>query len=252
MNAKLPSFLNFQSATDLVRLGRDFDGGYLASQSDILNSDVLISLGINDDWSFEEDFIAIKDTEVFAYDASMSEKHFFKYFKRSLRNLNFKFSLHWFKTWKNYKKFFSQKKVHHIKKFVGLNSSNEVYCTVSSIFNDIKQKNIFLKCDIEGWEYRFLDTLVKNQDRITGLVIEFHDFDIHIEKIRDFVKNFDLKIAHVHANNSVPIRLGDDLPLVMELTFSKYCKRSNSADLPHRLDMPTNKNTPEVNLVIKN
>ena len=243
MNAKLPTFLNFQSATDLVRLGRDFDGGYLASQSDISNTDVLVSLGINDDWSFEEDFIAIKDVEVFAYDANMSEKHFFNYFKRSLRNLNSKFTLHWFKTWKNYKKFFSQKKVHHIKKFVGLNSSNELYCTVSSIF---------LKCDIEGWEYRFLDTLIKNQNRISGLVIEFHDFDIHLEKIKDFVKNFDLKIAHVHANNTVPVRSDDDLPLVMELTFSKYCKHLNNADLPHKLDMPTNKNIPEVNLVIKN
>ena len=251
MNAKLPSFLNFQSADDLIRLGSDYDCGYLASQNDVMKSDVLISLGINDNWSFEEDFISKKDIEVFAYDASMSEKHFFKQFKRSFRNLNSKFTLHWFKTWKNYKKFFSQKRVHHIEKFVGLNSNNKIYCTLSSIFNDIDKQNIFLKCDIEGWEYRFLDTIIKNQNHISGLVIEFHDFDVHLEKIKDFVHNFDLKLAHIHANNTAPIRSSDDLPLVMELTFSKYCKFLKSAELPHKLDMPTSRNVPEINLSIK-
>ena len=97
----------------------------------------------------------------------------------------------------------------------------------------------------------FLDTIIKNQNRISGLVIEFNDFDVHLEKIKDFIQNLDLKIAHIHANNTAPIRSSDDLPLVMELTFSKYCNFLNNAELPHKLDMPTSKNIPEINLVIE-
>jgi len=37
--------------------------------------------------------------------------------------------------------------------------------------------------DIEGGEYRILDNLIKHQDKICGIVIEFHDIDLHLEKI---------------------------------------------------------------------
>ena len=56
MKARLPNLFSIKQATDLIRIGRDYDGGYLVSKSDIEKTDVLIGLGINDDWSFEEDF----------------------------------------------------------------------------------------------------------------------------------------------------------------------------------------------------
>ena len=71
MKASLPSFFAFKSAVDLVRIGRDYDGGYLVSQTDIEKSEVLIGLGLYDDWSFESDFVAINDVDVYAYDASL-------------------------------------------------------------------------------------------------------------------------------------------------------------------------------------
>ena len=56
MIGKLSNDFSYQSASDLVRIGRNNDGGYLVSKSDIEKSDVLIGLGINDDWSFERNF----------------------------------------------------------------------------------------------------------------------------------------------------------------------------------------------------
>jgi len=252
MQGRLPGFLSFKSAIDLVRIGRDHDGGYLISQIDIDNSDLLIGLGINDDWSFEEHFVAKKDVEVFAYDGSISQKHFFNQFIKSLTRIdNPKLALHSFFTLLRYRKFFSKKKVCHIEKYIGLNSNNQDYCTLSYILDSTKHENIFLKIDVEGSEYRFLDTLIFNQSRISGVVLELHDCDIHLETIKTFIKDFELKLVHIHANNYSPVRLDDQLPLVLELTFSKYCKLADETYLPHRFDMPNNRNESEIYLAIE-
>jgi hypothetical protein len=108
-----------------------------------------------------------------------------------------------------------------------------------------------MKIDIEGSEYRLLDTLILNQNRISGLVIEFHDCDLHLNTIKNFIQNFGLKLAHIHANNFFPIRLDDELPLILELTFSKYCEVQKVESLPHILDMPNNKIKPEISLSIE-
>jgi hypothetical protein len=257
LEANLPNFFTFKSANDLIRIGKKNDGGYLVSRSDINMSDVLISLGIDEDWSFEKDFADIKNIEVFSYDASINQKVFFKKFIKSLLLSvlllrNPKTTIHYLRIFLNYKKFWGQPQNHHISKFVGINTNASNYCTLSNILSSTKHKNIFLKIDIEGSEYRLLNTLILNQDRISGLVLEFHDCDLHINSITTFIQNFSLQLVHIHANNYAPIRLDDGLPLVLELTFSKYCKVLNETCLPHRFDMPNDENRPEINIKIKN
>jgi len=248
MKAKLPNFFTFKSAKDLVRLGKKNDGGYLISQSDIIQSDTLIGLGISDDWSFEENFVKQKDVPVYVYDASLNFKF---WIKRTLAEMiKNPFNLYPLKKFISYKKFFKNDKK-HLKKFVGLNTDNNNYCTLSSILDELNYQNIFMKIDIEGFEYRLLDTLILNQNRITGLVLEFHDCDIHLDTIKKFIQNFDLNLVHIHANNYSPIRLDDELPLVLELTFSKYCELQKDGYLPHILDMPNDKNLSEINLSIE-
>lgn len=251
MKAHLPNFFSFKQARDLVRIGKDYDGGYLVSKSDIEKSDVLIGLGISDDWSFEEDFLSQKNVDVYAYDASISKKYFAKQlFKSIIRLDNLKNFSYWLKKLVKYKKFFSQYNVNHIQKFVGLNSESDSYCTFLEVLNEKNHKNIFLKIDVEGSEYRFLDDILENEDKITGMVIELHDCDIHLKKIKRFINNFGLNLVHIHANNYAPIRSDDCLPLVIELTFSKYAKFFNSFTLPHKLDMPNNKNVKEFELLV--
>lgn len=247
MKAYLPSFFSFNSAIDLIRIGRDFDGGYLISKSDIEKTDLLIGLGVYDDWSFENDFIKYNDIEVWSFDASVDLKFWIKrIFVETIKN---PFSFYFFRKIYSYKKFFKGKRK-HIKKFIGLNANFEYYRTLSSVFNDTDKKNIFLKIDIEGSEYRLLNTLLLNQNRIAGLVIELHDCDIHLETIEKFIKKFKLNLVHIHATNIAPIRMDDKLPLVMELTFSKYAKLAHKHELPHKLDMPCSKNLEEIELVV--
>jgi hypothetical protein len=45
----------------LQRVGKNNDGGYLVGINTIKQSKVLISYGINDDWSFEKNFFKINN-----------------------------------------------------------------------------------------------------------------------------------------------------------------------------------------------
>jgi hypothetical protein len=251
MIGKLPNNFSYQSASDLVRIGRDNDGGYLVSKSDVEKSDMLIAFGVNDDWSFEQDFKKMKNVEVFAYDASISQKYFFKEIIKSLIRIDKPWIIiQKLKTLLSYRDFFLTSNNHHIKKFVGLNTDHKNHCTFEEVLNDVTCDNIFFKIDIEGSEYRFLETLVSYQKRMSGLVIELHDCDLHLEAITNFIKNFNLHLVHIHANVGGPIRATDGLPLVLELTFSRYCKTFQEPLLPHKLDMPNGKLDADIKLVI--
>ncbi len=245
MLANLPQFFAYKSAADLIRVGRDYDGGYLVSHSDIKNSDILISLGICDDWSFEMDFVKYNDVDVNAYDASVNLRFWIK--RIIMETLKNPFNLYPIRKLISYNYFFRGNKK-HIKKFIGFDSKDKSYCTLSSIFDSLNSQNIFLKIDIEGSEYRIFDTIVRYQNRISGLVLEMHDCDLHMDAIESFINKLNLNIVHIHVNNHSPIRLDDSLPLILEITFSKNCTLSDETDLPHKLDMPNIKNQPVVNI----
>ena len=65
------------------------------------------------------------------------------------------------------------------------------------------------------------------------------------------MQDFDIKLAHVHANNFSPIRSNDELPLVLELTFSRHAERGETMNLPHPLDMPNDGLTNEITLNVR-
>jgi len=244
MNVKLPQYFKYQTAKDLIRLGRNNDGGYLVSESDIESSEILIGLGINDDWSFEEDFSRKKKIPILAFDASVSLKVYLRNLITSIVRIDKPYLFfHWLKTIFSYLKFFKNE-IRHIKQFVGIDYSL-LHTSLSSIIDNVGDKNIFLKVDVEGSEYRFLDTLLDKQSQITGLVIEFHDCDIHSDLIEKFIKKTSLKLVHIHANNYAPVRLDSNLPLVLELTFSKNAPLEKKAILPHNLDMPNDPSSEE-------
>ena len=88
IEGKLPNFFSLKSSNDLIRIGKDNDGGYLVSKKDLEIADVLLSLGISNDWTFEEDFIRLNNVNLYAYDASIDEKVFLKIFLKSLVVIN--------------------------------------------------------------------------------------------------------------------------------------------------------------------
>ena len=254
MKARLPNFFSYKTAKDLVRVGKINDGGYLVSKLDIEKSDILISLGISDDWSFEEDFQKIKDVTIFAYDGSINKKIFLKKIFYFIFRLKFKRGINAVKTFYSFYSFFKKKNNNFINKFVGLDGVNKSrgHLSLLNILNKNHEKNLFLKIDIEGSEYRILSTLLSMQKNISGLVLEVHDSDLHLEIINNFIKNLNLKLVHIHANNFCGIRTDNNIPTVLELTFSRYSELLDHAILPHDLDMPNDKEVNDIELTLDN
>ena len=60
-------------STDLIRMGRPNDGGYVIPEKIFSFCDGLLSYGINKDWSFEKDFWKKNpNTIIHCYDHSVS------------------------------------------------------------------------------------------------------------------------------------------------------------------------------------
>jgi len=111
---------------------------------------------------------------------------------------------------------------------------------------------IFLKCDIEGAEYGILDDIIRQADRLTGLVIEFHDMWSHMNEITNFIGKLPLRLIHFHANTWGYIEAGKQkIPSVIELTFtaSKNVSYDVRLVIPHELDMPNNPNAQELAII---
>ena len=53
----LPSSFRPDGTYDLVRLGKDHDGGYLVEAQSLRQTARLLAFGLSDDWSFEKDFL---------------------------------------------------------------------------------------------------------------------------------------------------------------------------------------------------
>ena len=88
------------------------------------------------------------------------------------------------------------------------------------------KENVFLKIDIDGSEYRILKDILEFKNRLVGLVIEFHDYDLNKAIIKDFVDNVGLEIIHVNVNEMGGVSI-ENYPLVVELTFSKEPIKEN-------------------------
>jgi hypothetical protein len=251
INATLPAFLKHKTIKELVRIGKANHGGFVISQKDIENSDLLISLGVTEDWSFESHFIAIKKIPVIAYGTAVSNNYLLSQLVKSLIRFDRpKLAWYWLRTYYRYKKFFSGDNT-HLEQHIGA-KFNENYSTLQEVFDRVKSNNIFLKIDIEGNEYRIFEELIRNQHRISGLVLELHDCDLHMERIHNFIDQFSLAVIHIHANNFAPLSTINRIPLVLDITFSAVPNPNIDYKYPSPLDMPNNPNAEEIMLNFSN
>ena len=230
---------------ELIRLGRSNDGGYLVGKNSINNSEHLISMGLDLDWSFEEDFKKKKNNiNIICFDNNLDKKFILKKIFIQIIliifNQNLKYLISLIKNYINFN--IILKKVKYQKKEI-------TYGDISKIQNNIN--NIFFKIDIEGSEYRILDELIKIKNKITGIVIEFHDSDLHLPKIENFINNIGLKLVHIHPNNFRGLdKFGN--PYLLELTFDKEPIVLNVANtLPHKYDMKNDPDADDINLTFK-
>jgi hypothetical protein len=75
-NILLPKIFQPFECLDIVRLGKDNDGGYLVNKFDVMKSNQLLSFGIGGDSSFEEDFFKLNRVEIDTFDSSIELSKF--------------------------------------------------------------------------------------------------------------------------------------------------------------------------------
>jgi hypothetical protein len=211
---------------DLVRVGRNCDGGYVLSRSQVERTEVLLSFGICDDWSFEADFLSrMPQTILHAYDYSVSPKFYAKNMLRHYMRARFEIANHYAKCLLCFGKFFNPKRQRYFhKKFVSVCSS-ATDIGVADIFAShvgaAAQTSIFVKMDIESAEYAVLPLFEPHFAAINGFAIEFHRMDIASAAFEDTLRLLgrSFYVAHVHANNCGGYIAGTALPAVLEITF---------------------------------
>lgn len=183
----------------LVRIGRNFDGGYIMADS-FRKGGIAYSFGIADDVSWDND-IANKNYEVFMYDYSIDGL--------PIHRSNF----------------------HFFKKGIGGSRNYEIPLdTLENIIisnNHVGFKNMILKMDVEGYEYEIIENTESSVwDKFDQIVIEFHDClnpSIMFLLVKCLKKLFNTHaLIYVHGNN-----FGDTVK-VGDLTLYQYMEMSLS------------------------
>jgi hypothetical protein len=194
-----------------LRLGKEYDGGYIIADIPNIQYTTLVASGIANDISFEEDFVAkYPSVQAFAFDGTIN----------TLPKENVK--------------------IHFIKKNIG-NTNNEKVTNLHDIL-DINE-SIFVKMDIEGDEIPWIKNLRDDQiNKFEQIVIEFHNpfSNNEIDVFNKLNKNHCL--IHFHGNNSCGVRMhcGVMIPNIFECTYlhKKYCSSELNRDpIPGPLDM---------------
>ena len=231
----LPKNFKPDGAYELIRMGSDHDGGYLVDPKSIEQSNALIALGIGRNWSFEKDFLERKSVRIHAYDYSIGLGYWIKHFlKRVLAVLIGRFSAPFdaVKLFLEFKIFFKDSAVLYLEK-VGTAPGCDT--NLKKALDRLDRAPLFLKVDIEGYEYQILEEIIRCKDDLTGLVIEFHSVSDNIEQIEDFINKIGITLIHIHPNNNRLDEEGD--PKAIELTFSKNpTKLEDKFIHPHALD----------------
>ena len=206
------------------RLGKDYDGGYIICDIPDINYNLLLSCGISDDISFEEEFCnKFKFCPCYAYDGTIQDisinSNNITFFKKNINNFND-------------------------------NNNTNLHEVIE------KYDNIFLKMDIEGWEIPWIETLNEKQiNKFSQIVIEFH-FPFSGKEILAFNKlNKNHILIHFHPNNCCGVRLhkGIEIPNVFECTYihkNYYNMTSNlnTISIPSKLDMRNIIDNKEINI----
>jgi hypothetical protein len=207
----LPKAWRPVACEDLIRLGSPFDGGYIVSARSIDVAEMVVSMGLNDDWTFEADVFERTGARIICYDHTVNSGFWRRYVLKRLMRLR----PEGLRKYLGYRDFFGNARVEHRERMIGYASLGGT--SLDEILEQNSERAIFLKVDIEGWEYRILDEIVQNQHRFTGIAMELHDVDLHRERIDRFFSGLtDMSIIHLHANNYGGTDPAGD-PLVLEV-----------------------------------
>jgi hypothetical protein len=219
-NILLPKIFQPFQCDDIIRLGKDHDGGYLVNYADVIKSKKLLSFGTGADISFERDFTRLNDVEVQSFDKTQSDDNI---------------------------SFYKEGRTH---RYENIDKENIKSFLANS-------KDSFLKCDIDGGEYEILDYLISNSHKFTGAAIEFHDISQphRFNQLTNFISKFGLRLVHTHINNYAYLVDEETQTYfvdVIELSFSSSRENtffSNELELPHKFDTTNNPHDEEFRIL---
>lgn len=228
-DARIPPALAWLAPTKvdrLMRLGGDHDGGYVIPEGSIRNAKVLVALGVGASWQFEKDAKALNPSlRVHAYDHTVSDKLFARqYFAEIAAFLTGKVTFEKVRRrrrrLRDYRSFFGREATHFRQRIHDRCDTQSV--DLDTVFERAGDGDIFVKMDIEGAEYRVIDQLMAHSDKITGLIVEFHDTGPLREPfercMRLLLQRF--KVVHIHANN-FGLTYRDGFPEALEITLAR-------------------------------
>jgi Methyltransferase FkbM domain len=250
-----PSGFRPSAPRDLIRIGAKFDGGYVLPERLLAATRGLLSFGLCDEWTFEAEFARRSGARVVCFDPSVDRMFWLgkllaglgygvarldpAKIRRGFRGID-------------YARFFDGKHHRHIKAAIG-KGVNAVSLPRALEMAGLDEP-IFLKMDIEGWEYRILDDVIATRAKFTGLAIEFHDVDLHEDRILAFIRAIadHHVLVHFHANSHTTVLEGGRA-LVIELSFMNRALMApgealehhslpiaglDAPNLPHNIDAP--------------
>jgi hypothetical protein len=224
----MDDFLVYKTEYEKIRVGKDNDGGYVIANLPG-EYDSLISGGISGDISFEQQFLdRFKTSSCYAFDGTINTLPA------------------------------SDNRITFIKKNLGTNNDDNL-CNLNEYL--CQSKNIFMKIDIEGHEFRLFPAILPEYfSNIKQLVLEIHtpadiqlypDYfhglgDIQNTHLISLMKliNKTHTLVHFHGNNGCKLQQFYNIipfPHVFECTFIRNDfiteKVLNDEPFPTSLDM---------------
>lgn len=180
----------YQSPFPKLRLGKDYDGGYIMAEIPEVQYDTFLAGGICGDISFESDFLSrFPNVECFAFDGTIPR----------LPNPN--------------------DKIKFIRKNIG-DTNSDGLTNMHDIID--KSEHLFVKMDIEGGEIPWVLSLSDvHLAKMEQIVMEFH-FPFSEREDNVFAKlNQSHVLVHFHANNCCGVRTHNNVvvPNVFECTY---------------------------------
>jgi hypothetical protein len=252
---------------DLIRLGRNNDGGYVLPRRVVGKCDVILSLGVNDDWSFEQAALELNPgLRVVCVDGTTSTGRVTrKALQKAVDMVGHFFALRWDKLRRNarylstpyrFHQFFSQ---HQLLRLMVRRDEGPGAVTLPALLSQVvrsRREWILLKVDIEGGEFDILPLSGDMFSRVAALLVEFHDLQRNWAAMEECVAELmqTFEIAHVHGNNFAGLIPGTLVPAALEFTFvhrsfaPESCAPSTLQYPAAGLDMPNNWQRPDLAL----
>ena len=231
------NFLKPVSIKNKMRVGPEYDGGYVVYKPSLYNVDVLMTYGVGWDINFEVDFYNLTNKTIHMFDPTMFGNQYInkRHCKRLLQRLQFK-KLHKYlkynNGWKKRIEYLQENDVWFHNEGIAVEKKGK-YDTFENHLAEygIVEKRVLLKIDIEENEYPILNDSMfyKNLSNIDQIIIEIHNIKNRLRELKTIIQKLkvEYEIVHIHGNNNSELftlyneSCDIKFPDVIELTFVK-------------------------------